>query len=230
MSSCGDANASFDNPLEGDAHNPSPTQPHIIVQSTSFSTYPTLSPDDPSILFSDDFSDNYSGWEDESDDMGSKGYFAGSYSILVNEADFCHWSLISRTFGDIAIQVDVYRLQGGSTDEFGAICRLKDDSNFYYAGITSDGYYGIGKLSDGDWVELGSDEWAYDNQIINPGLATNHIRFSCSYENLTLEVNGRELIKVTDPDIRSGSIGLYACAYDEPGVVVLFDNLVVTRP
>jgi hypothetical protein len=64
--------------------------------------------------------------------------------------------------------------------------------------------------------------------VINTGSGVNHLKGRCNFDTLTLEVNGSTLLQVSDPDLRVGEVGLYICAYDSPGVEVLFDNYVVS--
>ncbi|PWB52066.1 MAG: hypothetical protein C3F13_12375 [Anaerolineales bacterium] len=184
----------------------------------------------PEIIFEDDFSNPDSGWGEYSDDYGSNSYSNGSYSIYVEQLDYCIWDTLGRSFSDIAIEVDVQKVRGPETNEYGVICRLKDNDNFYYAGITSDGYYGFGKMLDGEWADLGKHEWDFNDQVIDTVDGVNHLKFTCDYSEMLEEVNGTHLAYASDPDFRSGDIGLYVCAYDEGGVEVLFDNLKVTTP
>jgi hypothetical protein len=184
----------------------------------------------PEILFEDDFSDPESGWGEYSDEYGSTAYTNGSYSISVSEADYCYWNTLDRTYSDVVIEVDVQKVSGPETNEFGVICRLKDNDNFYYSGITSEGYFGFGKMLDGEWTDLGSHEWDFNDIAIKTGDGVNRLKVTCDFGDLVQQVNGTYLANVSDPDFRTGDIGLYVCAYDEGGVEVLFDNFLVTTP
>ncbi len=180
------------------------------------------------ILVVDDFSDPSSGWNVSSDDVSTNEYAEGGYSITLNKAKYYTWASFYRTFSDVTVDVDTQRISGTDQDEYGLICRLMDNKNQYFLGITGDCHYGIGKLINDDWLDPYDNNWMFTREEINTGNATNHLKAICDFDTLKFEVNGQPLIKTTDSDLRSGEVGVYVCAYDEPGVQVLFDNFVVS--
>ncbi len=182
----------------------------------------------PTVLFFDDFSDLSSGWDEESDQDGGRGYTQGGYHIYVNKAEWCYWTSISRTYSDIVIEVDAQKLSGVENNEFGVISRYNADNDFYYFGISSDGYYGIGKFVDDEWIDLGEEGSGFNDRVIRGGTAINHLKATANYENLSLEVNGSTLMDITDPKLRSGDVGLYVCTYED-ATDILFDNFKVTQ-
>jgi hypothetical protein len=181
------------------------------------------------ILFFDDFSDPTSGWEEDSEEEGGRSYAEGGYQIYVSKPELCYWTSIYRTFSDIVIEVDAQKTSGTEDNEFGIITRFTEDSDFYYYGISSDGYYGIGKFIDEKWINLGQEGWGFNDKVIKPGQAINHIKATANYENLTLEVNGQVLMDLVDPELRSGDVGLYVCS-NEDETQIQFDNFRVSKP
>jgi hypothetical protein len=113
--------------------------------------------------------------------------------------------------------------------DMGIICRYKDESNFYFLRITSDGYYGISKLVDGEESLLGSEELQSSSQI-KTGTETNRLRADCVGNTLTLYANGQVLASVTDDSLTGGDVGLIAGTFDQAGNDARFDNFVVYRP
>lgn len=95
--------------------------------------------------------------------------------------------------------------------------------------ISSDGYYGIAKMKDGQYSMINPEQLQYSPAIAQ-GQAANHLQVSCVGSVLTLSVNGQKLIEALDTDFTSGDVGLLAGAYDVPGVDILFDNFVVKKP
>jgi len=95
--------------------------------------------------------------------------------------------------------------------------------------ISSDGYYGIVRVQDGQYQVLGAENLQFA-EAIRQGDAANQIQAECNGPNLTLTVNGSVLHQVQDSTFQSGEVGLLAGAYDEPGVEVLFDNFIVIKP
>jgi hypothetical protein len=187
---------------------------------------PTL---DPSVLFFDDFSDPDSGWGEYSDPDGSKEYNDGEYTVEISSPGMCFWDTPWRTFSDVSIELDAHMVSGTTDNEFGAMCRLVDDDNFYYLAITSDGYYVIGKLLNNEWIILGDGEYGYNESAIKGGDEINHITVICEEDRLSLEANGVPLMSVTDKSFSSGDVGLYACAFSTPGSTINFDNYMVTQ-
>jgi len=204
--------------------------PQVKIR-TAATTAPLSTPESASpLLFFDDFSDPNSGWDEESDEDGGRSYSDGGFRIYVAKTEWCYWTTIYRTFSDVIIEVDGQKVGGSDNNEYGVVCRLNEDNNFYYFGISGEGFYGIGKLINDEWLDLGDEGWGFNDRVIEPGTKTNHLKAECSFDNLSLEVNGSTLIDVTDPELRSGDVGLYVCAYDDAGADILFDNFKVTRP
>ena len=182
------------------------------------------------ILFQDDFSDPNSGWGRQNAENGITDYADGGYRIYVNVENWYFWSNPGKEYGDVIIDVDAKKLGGPDDNDFGVICRYKDEENFYYILISSDGYYGAAKYSNGEEALVGMEEFGYNDRLINPGAATNHLKASCVGSSISLEVNGTELFTVHDTDIASGDVGLIAGTYDTVGTDILFDNFVVRKP
>ncbi len=65
--------------------------------------------------------------------------------------------------------------------------------------------------------DLDYNDWSIYRGVINTGSGVNHLKATCNFDALTLEVNGSTLWQVSDPDLRVGEVGLYVCAYDSPG-------------
>ena len=183
----------------------------------------------PKVLFQDDFSDSGSGWDSVRKEEGVTDYENGAYRIFVNTDNMDVWANPGLSFTDVRIEVDATKAGGPDDNDFGVICRYEDVDNFYFFIISSDGYYGIGKVSGGEQNLIGADKMD-TNDAIRQGNATNHITVECVGSTLSLSVNGTHLQTVEDADFSSGDVGLLAGTYDEPGTDILFDNFVVTVP
>jgi hypothetical protein len=184
----------------------------------------------PVMLFFDDFSNINSGWDmvDEAD--YSTNYYDNAYRIVVNTEMSDSWANPSEhTFNDVSVEVEATKNSGPDDNDFGLICRYRDSDHFYYAVISSDGYFGISKVATEASAILGYDSLQYSN-VINQGSATNHIRFDCIDDVFTLYVNGQQLNQQTDSDYASGNVGLIAGTYETPGTDILFDNFSVSAP
>ncbi len=182
------------------------------------------------VLFFDDFSDPSSGWDQVNESGYSTDYYQGAYRILVNTDQFDYWANpAEKSFGDVVIEVDATKNGGPEDNDFGVICRYQDPAHFYYAIISSDGYYGITKVTIDNSQLLGGETLMYSD-LIDGGSSTNHLRFDCVGSVLTLYVNGQQLDQQTDDEYTTGNVGLIAGTFDTPGTDVLFDNFSVYAP
>lgn len=182
------------------------------------------------VLFQDDFSDPSSGWDRLQDaPEGTLDYVDGEYRIFVNRNNLMLSSNPGLSFTDVRIQVNATKIAGPDDDDFGIVCRSKDKNNFYFLIISSDGYFGIGKVQDGSQELIGINEMPPSESIIQ-GRATNHLRADCVGNNLSLYVNGIQLATVKDSDFSSGDVGLVAGTFVIPGNNVHFDNFTVLKP
>jgi hypothetical protein len=112
---------------------------------------------------------------------------------------------------------------------YGLICRYVDNQNFYFLIVASDGYYAIGKSVNGEYDYIDT-EFMEETDAVLGGDATNHIRADCSGSTLRLYANGNLLKEVNDATFTTGDIGLIAGTFDNVGVDILFDNVVVRAP
>jgi hypothetical protein len=181
------------------------------------------------VLFQDDFSEPSSGWDQVRNDEGITDYEEGIYRIYVKEANTDYWANPNLNFTDVTISVEATKVGGPDDNDFGVLCRYQDVENFYFFIISSDGYYGIGKLKDDQQVLISSDN-LLPSEEINQGELSNHIQASCVGNLLTLYVNDQLLIRVEDNDFLSGDVGLIAGTYDTSGTDIHFDNFKVFKP
>ncbi|OGO33911.1 MAG: hypothetical protein A2W35_03725 [Chloroflexi bacterium RBG_16_57_11] len=181
------------------------------------------------VLFSDDFSDPYSGWNQVTAPGGESIYLDGAYRIFVNQPNVDIWSKPGKTFRDVRLEVDAYKVGGERDNRFGLICRAVDDDSFYTFIVSSDGYYGIGLIDGQEYQLLGMDA-LQPSDAIHLGSASNHIRADCVGDTLTLTVNGVQLAQVKDTRFLSGDVGLIAGTYATPGTDIRFDDFVVYQP
>jgi hypothetical protein len=182
-------------------------------------------------LFKDGFSDPASGWARTRavSKTGVMDYDNGTYRMLVLASNYDLWSTPGQVFRDVRVEVDAIRLNGPDENRYGIICRFRDARNFYFFIVSSDGYYAIGKVSQGVRSLLGQSMMTYSAAIVR-GAGPNHLRFDCVGPALTAFVNGQALAAVQDAGIPNGDAGLLAGTFDSPGVDVAFDDFIVIKP
>ncbi len=184
---------------------------------------------DSTVLFQDDFSNSSSGWDRVNEDQGVTDYADGAYRIFVNVADTDVWANPGLSFGDVSIAVDTTKVGGDDDNDFGVICRYQDNQNFYFFLISSDGYYGIGKMINGEQSWIGVEAMP-PSEIIKKGNTTNQLRATCVGSKLTLYVNDQYVDEQEDSGLASGDVGLMAGTFTSPGTDIMFDNFVVLQP
>jgi hypothetical protein len=199
-----------------------------LISLACFGLSTQIKPSD--ILFSDDFSNTSKKWGQFSGISHTTDYFNNAYRIIVNDVRTDAWSIPGKeNFIDTRIEVDATKNGGPDDNDFGIICRYTDFNEFYYAIISSDGYYSIMKMTSNNGVFLGRDSMLESDRIYR-GNATNHIRFDCVGSTLTLYVNGFVIDQQTDTDYTTGNVGLIGGTLEAIGTDILFDNFYVYKP
>ncbi len=178
--------------------------------------------------FTDDFSNDKSGWEtlSDNDPVAAMAYKDGQLRILVKQANVTQWSLAKKPLKDAVIEVDGQANTGGPTDNgYGVIFRLKDRKNFYHFEVSSDGYWRAGILKDdkgenwGDWQQ---------HPAIKPGYAINHLKVEMLGDKFVFSVNGQKVGDKQDATFSAGDFGVFAQSqFNVPGVDISFDNVSV---
>jgi hypothetical protein len=182
------------------------------------------------VLFQDDFTANSSGWVDKSNEQfGKVDYFDGYYRIEVQGDHNMIWAGPGLNFTDIRLEADMIKVIGTTDDIFGLVCRAVDVDNFYFFVISSDGYYGIGKMIDGVQTLVDADGM-HPSEIISQGMTINHLRADCIADRLEMWINGQFVASVKDIDLPRGDIGLLAGNLEAQENVVLFDNISAIKP
>jgi len=182
-----------------------------------------------SVLFSDDFSTTDNEWKSWNEANAMVIYQAGGLHFLINEPDVVYWSRPGYKFEDVKIQADAIKVSGPNNNSFGVICRMVDDQNFYAFLISSDGYSGILRVFEGKFDLLNNADLEFSSAIAK-GDSLNQITAECSGDRLSLAVNGQTLFQVQDATFTSGDVGFIATSYNEIGVDIIFDNMVVFQP
>ena len=181
------------------------------------------------ILFEEDFSTGEHQWTSFANDGGIMGYDAGGFRFFIREAGLNYWATPGLSFGDVRVEVNALQYSGPIENRMGVMCRHKDDQNFYFFVISSDGYYAIGKMKAGEQSLLGQESMRYSSAI-KTGVAINHLRADCHRSALRFYVNDILIASVEDLDFSEGDIGLLAGTFEEGELDLLFDDLIVIQP
>ncbi len=133
------------------------------------------------------------------------------------------WASAGRVFRDGVVRVEATPVSGPMDNEYGLLLRMDGDDRFYAFSISGDGYVRIALYDEGTWTVLGPD-WT-PHPAIKQGEVTNVLEVEARGMHFTFRVNGEEVAQVEDAHLAVGDVGLYAGAFDQGDVVVVFDNL-----
>jgi hypothetical protein len=182
------------------------------------------------VLFSDNFDTGRGNWSLISSNLGSRiAYEHKGLRVTINEINYGYWTSPGKQFGDMRVAVSASRLGGPNDNYFGVICRFQLPDSFYGFLVSSDGYYGIIKVTGGQFQILDSQSMEY-SEVIVKDRATNRVRGDCIGNSLTLFVNGVLLKTVEDSEFRTGDAGLIAGSHEIWAVDILFDDFIVYQP
>jgi hypothetical protein len=181
------------------------------------------------LIYRDDFSNPSSGWTPGLQGKGEAAYFDGVFRLAVDQPYQNLYAEPGLNLEDVSISVEAIKIGGDRNNRFGIVCRLKPPGSYYVFLVSSDGYYGIGKVKGLDYQLLGSQA-LLPSPKIPQGSAYVRLRADCIKDRLTLFVNGEKLAETNDAEFTAGDVGIFAGAYAQPGVEILFDNFSVYKP
>lgn len=180
-------------------------------------------------VFRDDFTSPWRGWASAPVPGSVTTFEEGVMRVAILGDATSVINVPGLDFGDVRIEADTLKEGGTDVNRIGLVCRYTDPQNYYFFIVSTDGFYGLGKVTDGAATLLGMTEMQR-SEVIQPQGGVNHLRADCIGETLTLYDNGRELAQATDPDHPTGDAGTFAGTADEPALDVVFDNFLVIKP
>ena len=170
----------------------------------------------------------------------------------VDAADSLPYSTAAPYFADFDLRVQARPLDGPFNNGYGVIFRVQDPQNYYMFLVSSDGYYQVQRSVAGDQKVLSA--WI-PSPLVDQGFnVDNWLRVVAQGENFEFFINeqqvdlcvpysvfgistyrdtcidGQMQPVLTDELIGQGQLGVVAQSFDEQGVVVAFDNLLVYGP
>jgi hypothetical protein len=180
-------------------------------------------------LPSDDFSSDASGWGTGTDTYSSVEYLNGGLTFLVFEPFYVTWSTPNpEVYENTHLEVSVTNQSSDPEAMFGFVCNeAGTTNNFYYVGVSADGYYGFIKSSiaaDDVYLKEGN------SAVISGSGNSLRLGLDCSNGSMALYVNGQLIDSVSDSSYPNGSVGLFAASDDQnTGAAVIFDDFAMTK-
>lgn len=169
-----------------------------------------------SVLFQDHFTDESTGWSNDSHCFyGSGGYhIKGSYICLAPTDDFT----------DTTITANVKQTSGSVLYGYGIAFRVQSNFDHYELNIDGNGKWSFVRCVS-DKCDTLVDFTA--NSAIHKGLnASNTLRVTASGSHFTFYVNSAKVGQITDSRFASGAVGLTGSDQLE----VVYGSFVVTKP
>jgi len=188
---------------------------------------------EPGVLFQDDFTNSDSGWDVHTGADLTTEYVDGRYLIAVEEPGVDVWARPGLAFADLVLEANTQYGAGPVNNEYGLICRYErhgDGSNsFYFFLVSSDGFYALGKVVRDVRTILSPPEGSFQptDALLLEADAVNTLSADCSGNQFSLTVNGVTVGEFTDSELSRGDVGLIAGTFDEGGVRIYFDDVVV---
>lgn len=173
------------------------------------------------VLLQDDFSSGSFWYVDENNENFGFAYKDNGYAISINILNAWIWSRRGPdNLSDLRLEINAARKSGPTNGYYGVFCRFVDEGNYYTLAISEDGDYGIAKRKDKEFSFLA--QGVDNNGLIKKNGEANSITGDCLGSQLTLSVNGVQLLQVEDSDFVSGASGAIASTRLSPGFEALF--------
>lgn len=177
------------------------------------------------IVWTDSF-ESIQGWQLSADASATVGIEDGVLKVEVHTPGQVAWSAHESVWKNFHLTVVTEQQSGPLDNEYGVLVRMDNDTSFYVLSISGDGYARAALFQNETWTVLGND-WT-PIPYIQQGLSANTLSVNAQDTSLTLSVNGESVLQIDDATLSKGTIGLYAGAFGEGGVVITFDDLEVT--
>jgi len=162
-------------------------------------------------------------WDTSDDPEYGAQVVDGAYRMNLNTANWMSWSVSGGVMSEnVMMDLDAELISGSMENNQGMICRYLDDENFYMLTVGNDAWVEIMKIYQGDLTSLFAD---FVGAQIDP--VYNHLQGFCIGDRIILYVNGELAAEAQDGDLVSGDVGVAIGNYDEPQVVIDFDNFFV---
>ena len=197
---------------------------------------PTAAPATPGVIFQDDFAQTTSGWDRHTGSDLTTDYVDGHYLVAVTDPGVDVWARPGLNLTDVVFSADTQYAAGPVNNEYGLICRYEragDGRNsFYFFFVSSDGYYALGKVVRDARTILSPAEGSFQptEALKLEADAVNTLEATCAGTHFALAVNGVVVGTFDDDELARGDVGVIAGTYDEGGVQITFDNVLVQSP
>ncbi len=185
------------------------------------------------VLFKDDFSDTSGQWKN----TDNSTYADGKLTVKEAEPGRLDTTVVNEP-GLANVHVEVTVENSGRVPDavFGLVCGYSEyetksgstttlNSDFYFLGMGTDGYYVIVKYEKKDDPEILAEGQSDRFTDIN---AAYRLGADCTAGELALYVDGEQVAAASDAAFAKGDVGVFVAAYEEPNAEVSFDDFAAT--
>jgi hypothetical protein len=166
------------------------------------------------VLLAEDFSSADASWGAQNENFAIKG---GAASIKADSQR--GYKALDNAFlfddADICVTVTAVDIGKPEASAGGLVFWAQDYRNAYFLLLATNGYYKIGRLIDGAWVNPPLD-WTQTDAIVQGVDKPNKVRLTVKGQELAVEINGKPgaTLRAQSPAAAS-LIGLYAESADK---------------
>lgn len=170
--------------------------------------------------YSDDFSDENSGWDVYTEESGAAYYTGGEYFVEDYPENPYYTALSNQNFDNVQMTIE-FRFEQSSDggQEIDFVCRYLDSENGYEFRVFADGSVGIAKWLAGEYLLL-SDPYQTGAVF---GSSMHQAIITCDGSYLGLSIDGETVAEAFDDSFISGDIGM-AVYTPTDTFVAAFDN------
>lgn len=178
---------------------------------------------DGEIVFRDDFTNpTASRFKTDENDSVRFSFEQGSYVIELKESETMVWVLADGIYRDAVIEARYTIPRNGPDGAVGIVFRYQDADNFYFFGVSNDGFYALKRLTNDRWDTL--IDWTRHHAVRSD---TNHIRVVMRGTEISLLLNHQHVARVRDSTFLQGAVGIAAMSLDHGGVIARYDELTI---
>ena len=136
------------------------------------------------------------------------------------------------TYEDVKLEVRADN-RGKNNNSVSLICRYDEDTGWYEFNIANNGLYDIlyAEVLDSGKIQYNRVANGGSNAI-NQGKEVNEYSISCEGDDLSLEINGDEVISIPEKryGLRSGQVGISVSSFDVLPILIEMDWIQISEP
>lgn len=184
------------------------------------------------MIYAETFTPGETGpWQVEGDANGQTAVVDGRMVFDINAPNTVQYSTLEgEVFRDFYLEVEGTLAAGSPDSTYGILFRMAGPGQFYRYSVTGAGQFVVERHDgEGAWSWL-TEEWQDSEALIQGVGSTNKLALRAVSGTFSFYANDELLLQVSDGRYGQGQLALSAGTFGQPGLQVLFDNLLVSEP